>query len=92
LATVSARALSSLAENLVLLRFVEVRSRLYRLVSLLKVRDSNFDLTLHEYVTSSRGLVVEATSDSAEQIMAAYFSQREGESAVTRQSQSRRSQ
>ena len=52
--------LSSLAENLILLRFVEVRSRLYRLVSLLKARDTEFDLTLHEYATSSRGLIIEA--------------------------------
>ena len=47
--------LSSLAENLILLRFVEVRSRLYRLVSLLKVRDSDFDPTLHEYVNQQSG-------------------------------------
>jgi circadian clock protein KaiC len=67
--------LSSLAENLILLRFVEVRSRLYRLVSLLKVRDSDFDLTLHEYTTSDRGLIVDANSDSAEQIMTSYATQ-----------------
>lgn len=84
--------LSSLAENLILLRFVEVRSRLYRLVSLLKVRDSDFDLTLHEYITSSQGLIIEANSESAERIMMAYFCQREGESVVSRQPRSRRSQ
>ena len=71
--------LSSLAENLILLRFVEVRSRLYRLVSLLKVRDSDFDLSLHEYATSSQGLIIEASSDSAERIMTGYSRQREGE-------------
>ena len=48
--------LSSLAENLVLLRFIELRSRLYRLISILKVRDSQFDPSLHEYVTSDHGL------------------------------------
>ena len=84
--------LSSLAENLILLRFVEVRSRLYRLISLLKVRDSDFDQTLHEYTTSSQGLVIEVSSDSAERIMAAYFHQRESESVVSRQPRSRRSQ
>jgi circadian clock protein KaiC len=84
--------LSSLAENLILLRFVEVRSRLYRLVSLLKVRDSEFDQTLHEYATSSQGLIVETTSESAERIMAAYFNQRETELVVSRQSRSRRSE
>ena len=72
--------LSNLAENLILLRFVEVRSRLYRLVSLLKVRDSDFDLTLHEYTTSSQGLIIEASAESAERIMMAYFDQREDSS------------
>ena len=83
--------LSSLAENLILLRFVEVRSRLYRLISLLKVRDSDFDLTLHEYATSNRGLMIEASAESAERIMTAYFRQREGELVVGRQPRSRRS-
>ena len=83
--------LSNLAENLILLRFVEVRSRLYRLVSLLKVRDSDFDLTLHEYATSSQGLIIETSKESAEQIMAAYLRQRDGESAISRQPRPARS-
>jgi circadian clock protein KaiC len=70
--------LSSLAENLLMLRFVERRSRLYRLVSILKVRDSQFDPSLHEYVTSNQGLAIDVTSDSAERIMAGYMRQAEG--------------
>ncbi len=62
--------LSSLAENLVLMRYIELRSRLYRLISVLKVRDSDFDPSLYEYVTSGRGLRIEETCDSAEAIMA----------------------
>jgi circadian clock protein KaiC len=69
--------LSSLAENLLMLRFVELRSRLYRLVSILKVRDSPFDSSLHEYTTTSRGLLIDATSDSAERIMSGYVRQAE---------------
>ncbi len=61
--------LSSLAENLILLRFVEVGSQLHRLISILKVRDSQFDQSLHEYRTSSQGLVIEMTSASAQAIM-----------------------
>lgn len=83
--------LSSLAENLILLRFVEVSSRLYRLLSLLKVRDSDFDLTLHEYTTSSQGLLIEPSSDSAEQIMTAYSHQGEGEPSADKRPRSRRS-
>jgi len=67
--------LSNLAENLVLLRFIELRSRLYRLISILKVRDSQFDATLHEYVTSGQGLLIDVASDSAERITAGYARQ-----------------
>jgi circadian clock protein KaiC len=71
--------LSSLAENLVMLRFVEVGSQLHRLISVLKVRDSQFDQSLHEYATSSQGLVIEPTSDSAQAIMLGYARQAMGE-------------
>jgi circadian clock protein KaiC len=64
--------LSSVAENLVLLRFIEFRSHLHRLVSVLKVRDSDFDSTLHCYATTSEGLAVEASSENAEAIMAGF--------------------
>jgi circadian clock protein KaiC len=67
--------LSDLAENLILLRFVEVGSQLHRLVSILKVRDSQFDASLHEYVTSGQGLLIEATADGAQRIMANYYKQ-----------------
>ncbi len=70
--------LSSLAENLVMLRFVEVGSQLHRLISVLKVRDSPFDQSLHEYTTSSHGLVIAPTSDSAQRIMLGYARQAEG--------------
>jgi circadian clock protein KaiC len=64
--------LASLAENLVLLRFVEVYSQLHRLISVLKVRDSQFDSSLHQYVTSSRGLLIDQTSDNAQRLTMAY--------------------
>jgi circadian clock protein KaiC len=79
--------LSSLAENLLMLRFIELRSRLYRLVSILKVRDSEFDPSLHEYSTTGQGLLIDATSDSAEQIMIGYA---EGTPPADRQPRERR--
>jgi circadian clock protein KaiC len=82
--------LSSLAENLLMLRFVELRSRLYRLISILKVRDSQFDPSLHEYATSGQGLVIDATSDSAERIMTGYARQVEGAPPAERQPRERR--
>ena len=60
--------LSSLAENLILFRFIELGASLHRLMSVLKVRDSAFDSSLYEYVTSSRGLLVNDTIDTAQRI------------------------
>ncbi len=61
--------LSNLAENLVLLRYVELRSSLHRLMSVLKVRDSDFDPSLTEFTTSAQGLMLQADPLSAERIM-----------------------
>jgi circadian clock protein KaiC len=71
--------LSSLAENLILLRFAELGARLRRLISVLKVRDSQFDGSLHEFVTSDQGLAIEATAESAERIMVGLANLREDE-------------
>lgn len=61
--------ISSIAENMVLLRFVEVRSSLYRLLSILKVRNSNFNPSLHEYTITNSGLVINDTYETAETIL-----------------------
>ncbi len=61
--------LSSLAENLILLRYIELRSRLYRLISILKVRDGSFNPLLHEFTLTDHGLAIEPSNDSAEAIM-----------------------
>jgi circadian clock protein KaiC len=60
---------SSLAENMILLRFVAKGARLYRLLSVLKVRDSNFDPSLHEFSLSDSGFAIHETAESAEKIM-----------------------
>jgi circadian clock protein KaiC len=60
---------SALAENLLSLRFVELRSHLYRLLSILKVRDSDYDSSLREFQITDRGIILEHTFDSAEAIL-----------------------
>jgi circadian clock protein KaiC len=67
--------ISSIAENMILLRFIELRSRLHRLISILKVRNSNFDASLHEFTISGLGIAIQDTPESAEAIMA-NFAQR----------------
>ncbi|MEO7731331.1 MAG: ATPase domain-containing protein [Kofleriaceae bacterium] len=60
---------SSLADNLLLLRHVELRSQLYRLISILKVRDRAYDGSIREFQITDRGVIVADTFDSAEQIL-----------------------
>lgn len=50
--------ISALAEAMVLLRYVELRSRLCRLISLSKVREGAFDPTIREFSISDAGVVV----------------------------------
>lgn len=60
---------SALADNIVLLRHVELRSQLYRLISIVKVRDRAYDGAIREFRITDRGVVVADTFDSAEQIL-----------------------
>jgi len=56
------------SDNLVLMRYVEVRSRLHRIVSVIKVRNSDFDPTLYEYVTTDQGLQIGSVLEGAEMV------------------------
>jgi len=55
---VSKSGISSLAECMVLLRYAELRSRLYHLVSLFKMRDGAVDPTIREFAITDAGIVV----------------------------------
>lgn len=48
--------LSSIVDNLLLMRFVELDSQLKRMLSILKVRDSDYDPALLELIISNRGI------------------------------------
>jgi circadian clock protein KaiC len=52
------RGIASVSDVVILLRFVELRSQLYRLISLLKVREGTFDPTLRQFSTGKAGIVV----------------------------------
>jgi circadian clock protein KaiC len=60
---------SALAENLIYLRFVELRSHLYRLLSILKVRQSRYDTSLREFHITDRGIRLETNLESAEALL-----------------------
>jgi circadian clock protein KaiC len=61
--------LSAAVDNAVLLRYVELRSRLHRLLSIVKIRDGDYDASIREFVISGRGLEVAATFESAEAVL-----------------------
>jgi circadian clock protein KaiC len=64
--------LSTIAENLILLRYVEIRSQLRRLISVVKVRDSDFDSSLREFHITANGIELAPTFDSAEAILSGF--------------------
>jgi circadian clock protein KaiC len=50
--------LSSLAEVMVLMRYVELRSHLFRLISLVKVREGAFDPAVREFTITDAGMII----------------------------------
>ena len=50
--------LSSIVDNLFLMRFVELESQLRRVLSILKVRDSHYDPALHELAIGADGITL----------------------------------
>ncbi len=60
---------SALADNILLLRYVELYSQLYRLISIVKVRDSGYDAVIRQFTISQNGIAVAASFESAEAIL-----------------------
>ncbi len=60
---------SSIAENMIALRFHESRGRLHRLISILKMRNGDFSPSLHEFSIGPKGLVIADTPDSAARLL-----------------------
>jgi circadian clock protein KaiC len=64
--------ISMIFDNLILLRYVELRAHLHRLLSVVKVRDSEFDASLREFVISRNGIDLADTFNSAEAILSGF--------------------
>lgn len=54
--------LSGLMDNLLMMRFVEVRAELRRTAPVLKVRDSSYEPSVRELVVTNRGSIWNARS------------------------------
>lgn len=61
--------IASLAEVMVLVRYVELRSRLYRLISMSKVREGAFDPTIREFTITDAGVVVGKPFEGVEAVL-----------------------
>jgi circadian clock protein KaiC len=61
--------LGAAIDNIVTLQYVELRSELHRLISILKVRESDFDPSIREFTISEGGLHVADTFGSAEAVL-----------------------
>ena len=61
--------IATLSEVMVLVRYVELRSRLYRLISLFKVREGSFDPTIREFTITDAGVAVGKPFEGAEAVL-----------------------
>jgi len=61
--------LSSIVDNLLLMRFVELESELKRMLSILKVRDSHYDPALLELIISGQGIDLKKTFTQATAVL-----------------------
>ena len=60
---------SRMCQNIVLLRYTELRSRIDRVVGIIKMRDSNFDQNLHAYSIEDSGAVIAGPISIADQLL-----------------------
>jgi circadian clock protein KaiC len=61
--------LANVVETVIMLRYVELRSQLYRLLSIMKMRESRYDTSIREFQITDEGLRVAASFESAEAIL-----------------------
>ena len=61
--------LANVVETVIMLRYVELRSQLYRLLSIMKMRESRYDTSIREFQITDQGLEVASSFESAEAIL-----------------------
>ena len=70
--------LANVVETVVLLRYVELRSQLHRLISIMKMRESAYDTSIREFHITDNGIEVANSFESAEQILTGLPARRGG--------------
>jgi circadian clock protein KaiC len=64
------QGVSCIAENIVVMRYVELRAHLHRVIAVLKARDSLTDSAFHRFTITDKGIAIETGSAGAERILA----------------------
>jgi circadian clock protein KaiC len=82
-------AAAAIADNLIVLRFVELHAHLHRLLSVVKVRGGGFDSALREFRVARGGLTLADTFESTEAITTGVPREREGGRATVKPAGSR---
>lgn len=75
------RELGSVVDNVFFLRYFELNSRLHRLISILKVRESSFEPQIREFKITNKGIVISDSIIGAEAILTGHARSTSGISA-----------
>ena len=67
--TVPISGISAGVENIILLRYVEVKAQLRRLIAIMKVRESGYDSAMREFQVSDQGITVASTVASTQAVL-----------------------
>ena len=70
--------LANVVETVVLLRYVELKSQLHRLISIMKMRESRYDSSIREFTLGDNGFTVSGSFESAEAVLTGLPHLREG--------------
>jgi circadian clock protein KaiC len=63
------QGVSCIAEIILVMRYVELRAHLHRVLAVLKVRDSLIDPAFHRFTIAGTGITIESDSAGAEEIL-----------------------
>lgn len=69
---------SAITHNIIVLRHVEMSARLHRLISVLKLRDSDYDPAIREFLITDEGITVSKTFETAARILSGSAELRNG--------------
>jgi circadian clock protein KaiC len=76
--------LANVVETVILLRYTELRSQLYRLLSIMKMRESRYDTSIREFQITDDGIRVADSFASAEAILTGHARTEGGGGAAQR--------